>query len=378
MSKKIIALVLAALMTMALLAACSGGGGSSSSAAGSSGSASGGGSDSSSGGSTGGKAEFEFNVNYTVPEANGVGMKEYCDRIEEQSERRITFNHYYANSLLSIAEIPKGLQDGIADLSYIPLTNYQEQFPLNAQIMEVPFLGLPGIMGGSDIFAQLYEEFPELTEEMTSQGITPVSTHPNAPYQIMMAKDISIASPADFSGLKIITSSTELSELIMSNNGAPIAQPPTEYYNSLEKGVADGVINHLPAGLAFGILPELTEKVILFGEAGLFMNFVVAGVRTESLEKLPEDLQELFFGDNAAQFRAKEDESLSGVQDNCLKMQEDAGKEIVELTDDDIKAWQDATADYREATIAALEADGHAVARDIYDRAIELIAEHNS
>ncbi len=382
--KKFVSIALASLMALVLFAGCGGGSGAASggsTAANDSTPASTGGTGSAAGSEAApantGNAEFEFNVNYTVPESSGKGLKDYCDSIEEQSGGRIKFNHYFANSLMSIPEIPKGLQDGIADISYMPVTNYQQQFPLNAQILAVPFLGLPNLQAASDIFAKLYEEFPELSDEMTSQGITPLSSYPNAPYQIMMASGTEIKVPEDMNGLKLINSSPELSELIAQSGGAPVNQPPTEYYSSLEKGVADGVINHLPAGMAFGILPELTEQVILFGDKGLYYNYVITGMRTASLEKLPEDLQALFFGDNVDTMRQTEVDVMSGTVDACVKMQEDAGKTIVTLTDDEIKVWQDATVDFREATISALEAD-QPVARAIYDRAIELIAEYDS
>lgn len=373
MSKKILALIVASLLAVALLASCSGDSGSST------------GGDASTSASTGGSSgsvdtsntEFEFNVNYTNPEQAGFRLTEYCDKITEQSNGRIVFNHYYASSLMSIPEVPKGLQDGIADISHLPLNNYQQQFPLNAQILAVPFLGIPSVQAAADIYNTLYEEFPELKTELEDQGMTYLATAPFAPYHLMFNKEANVRAPEDLSGLKIIVSSTELSEMFTAYGGVPIQQPPTEFFASLEKGVADGVVNHFPAGLAFGVIPDLSKQSTVFGSddlsTGLIYNYAHTVIRTASLERLPDDLQQLFW-DNLDEYAAAEIEQVMAMGQNAIDANASAGNEVINLSNDEVKVWRDAAEPYREATIATLEGTTP-VARDIYNRALELVAD---
>lgn len=317
---------------------------------------------------------YELNVSLTHGEGPGAALVAALKGLEQESGGRLKFNFYFSNSLVTIPEVPKAIATGVADITNLALNNYPSQFPLNAQILGLPFLGIPDMDVAARIYDQLLDEFSSMVDEFTAAGMTILNLYSYAPYQMHLAKTDEVRLPEDLRGLKIINPNVEFSSVISGVGGAPIIQPPTEYYSSLEKGVADGVINHFPAVVAFGVTPALTKQHIIFGEQGVFFNYTVNVIRTETLNKLPEYLKQLLF-DAVADWQAAEIAGVKQMEVDAIAGSKEAGNLFTELSEAEIEAWKALAVPYQQSTVDSLMEQGYADAQAIYSRALALMAE---
>jgi TRAP-type C4-dicarboxylate transport system substrate-binding protein len=329
-----------------------------------------------SGGSDGGSPAkddkvYELNVNLPFAEGNGPGVLEAVKNCEERSGGRLSFTIYWSNSLLNIREMPKGYADGIADVGPVPMNLYTDQLPLNSVIASQPFLGYESRQQAWDIYNQIHEEFPEMNQEIIDLGMTPVAYYPMAAYYLhMVDKDSEVRVPADLKGMKIITSKLEISQYLSDISAAPVDQPITEFYSSLEKGVANGLWNNWAILEGMKLVPLLHQH-INFGATGSHLDFNVYVIRTETLNSLPDDLKTIMLEEwtkAAAAQAVTEQESADRTYTDAQAQ----GDLFVELTPDEVSQWADPIQPINEAKIAEM-AEGNPVAQDIYDRIQELV-----
>ena len=314
---------------------------------------------------------WDVNVSLSFVEANGDAARDAVKACEERSGGRLKFTTYFSNSLLDIREIPQGFAGGLAEVGNMPLSLYIDQFPLNAVIVSMPFLGYKSTEQALDIFYKLYDEFPEMAQEFADMGMTIIGFYQLPPYQIHMAdgsKEYRL--PADFRGQRILTSKLESSRVLASVGGAGIDQPIGELYSNLERGVADGVWNMWALLRGMNLLP-LLEQHLNFGPTGAYLEYCTFQIRTEFLESLPEDLQQILIEE-----WGKACVAAAGIELGmaALTFQDaiDKGNLFVDLTDAEVAQWAEAFKDVNDARIAELEAI-NPVARDIYNRLLELI-----
>ncbi len=313
---------------------------------------------------------YELDVNFTHGPDVAKSFTDWGAMIEEKSGGRIKFNYFYSNSLLSIPDLPKGVATGVADISNCPVHIYPGIFPLNGQILGLPFIGVPGIESGSEIYRELYSNNPEMQEEYEKLGVHMLTANMMSPYHIHTTSTEEIRTPDDLKGLKIITGKTELSELIGSTGGAPVSQPVTEYYLSLERGVADGVTAHFPVANAFGIIPLLKQHII-FGESGTHMDLQTYIFNKDAWDNLPEDLQKLF-EDNLDLLNQYEIEITNQQYNTAMEKAMAQGDIFTELTDEEINEWKAMTKNINQETLEDIE-DLGLPALKVYKNAKQLI-----
>ena len=209
-----------------------------------------------------------------------------------------------------------------------------------------------------------------MNQEFLDLGMTPVAFYPLAPYYLHLVTDKEVRLPSDLKGKKILTSKLELSEFLTNNSAAPINQPITEFFNSLEKGVADGVWEHW--GILRGMsLIELIHQHIYFGETGSHVDFNAYIIRTETLNALPEDLREILL-EEWGKAAAAEAVTQQTRADGAKQASTEQGDLIVELTPDELTQWQKALQPINTTRIEEI-AKKKPVATQISDRIAELI-----
>lgn len=311
---------------------------------------------------------YKFNVSFAAPEFSTTEITAALDRIQAASNGRLEFTYYYSWSITSVPTVVDDLVNGVCQIAAVPINEHLNTFPYSTLVSYTPFLGLPGMLEGAAIFDELYDEFPQLQEEYSSLGLHYWTNYPCPGYNIYTTSDKQIRVPADLNGLKLITSSRLMQDFILANGGAAVTVPVTEYATSLQTSVADGVINHINVLRAFGCI-DFVKGGTLFGangEAGTTISLLMMCFSTEAWESLPADLQALFDAEAAAlrDGQGGWDLEANGGNHGALR---GAGVPLVELTDEEVKAWEDAFADILEGYLTELETGAAPDARILYD-----------
>lgn len=297
---------------------------------------------------------------------------EWLHELEELSGGRLQFDIYTSNALYQQSEVISAMAAGMCDLCDLSLSEEPSTFALNSNIISLPFMGM-----GYDndwIYQTLYDEYEALRQEYANAGVVLIDYSYNPPFNLHFSTSTPISVPSDLKGLKVVTTSDILSSFIAEQGGAPVSQPITEWYNSLEKGVATGLVAHANNIYNFGII-ELLEQDLIFGEgSGITTNLNAYLWAEESWNSLPEDLRQLVL-DNVDKLHAENNNSQQAqVRQSDAACQEN-GNVITVLTEEEIALWRDAAGSVLSDKLNQLEADTGTDVRAIYERALELSAQ---
>ena len=354
--KKHITILLALTLLAALLSACGG------DVAGNSGVPESSGSD---------DTVYTLTVSSPKNENAEAAMVQWMEELTEKSNGRLQFDIHLSNALYQQSEVISALNSGMLDIADISLSEEPNTFALNSNIISLPFMGMS--FENDWIYQTLLDEFPELTAEYDNAGVVLIDYAYNPPFNMHFITDDPITVPSDLNGLKIVTTSDILSSFIAEQGGAPVNQPITEWYNSLEKGVATGLVAHANNIYNFGIV-ELLRQDVIFGEgSGITTNLNAYIWSKESWEALPEDLQQLVL-DTVPDFHANNIATMESQVADADAACEENGNLITVLTDEELVVWRDAASGLVEEKIAELEADTGAPVTEMYQRALELAA----
>ncbi len=319
------------------------------------------------GGDTAGET-FEWNVNFTIPEASARHATAVMDKIAEESNGRLKFNYYYSNSLVQISEIPKALHDSVIDISLVPCSQFPSQLVYNGQLTSLPFLDFESGYELVEVYDAMYEQFPELKEELDNLGCVLFYCYSGDPYRIQWTfNDREIRTPADLDGLKIQVSDASISTLMAAHHAAPVSGGLADIYSNMEKGVVQGVVQRCSTTYNAGAAPltKCTTMVPLLYDSSIML------ISKASYEKLPADLQELF-----VKYRAEGSQSdtdrLTGEYDAFLENAPDDYTQV-ELTEDELELWRSETAEITQDKLKEMNDSGHEKVYEMYDFIVDYL-----
>ena len=334
--------------------------------------------------SAGGGKVFTVDAAYAAGEPVTRSWTGALKEIEKRSGGRIEVNHYYAGSLLTFPEIPQGMLNGTAQWAYLPSVNYVDIFPLSCRIMQLPFMGLRDPIEATQIYMQLFDEFPEIAEELAQYNMVPISASPLWGYHLHLIDNKEVRLPSDLAGRTIVPYKTELEPMLKKYNVGSTFIPPGQMYESLERSVIDGYINCWAFANWFGLHSFLKQHVTA-GDNGFFQEFFIYVLAKDFYESMPADLQkvwhdvfrdekiEAFGNEYGYEFMWDETRSFIEWQINYAK---ENNHLFVELTPDEIEAWKDAMAYTHQLALDEINAQrGDQVATAVYNRAREIITQ---
>ena len=371
---RIISMILVLCLALAVATACGGnqpsGGGSGQPSGGGSSQPSGGGSSQPSGGGNQpapppDNTVYKFNVSFAMPEFSAEEVVFAFDRIQEASNGRIEFTHYFSWSLTSVPGCIDDMNAGLVDIAMVPVHEHLNRFPLNSLVYFTPFLGFDPYYKVTALYDEMFLEWPELAKEYTDAGLVYWTNFAMPAYNIFTTGPSNIRTPDDLRGNKIIAGTFLLQQFINAYGGAPVYTPAPEYATSLSTNVVDGIINHANVLRAFGCI-DFIKGGTLFGESGIHTGLMMMMFSEQAWNKLPADLQQLF-KDEAPALRDNHTMWDYNSHGGNLGAIRGAGGTLIELTPAEMKVWEDAFAPFIDDYLEELASDGYTNARNLYD-----------
>jgi len=316
--------------------------------------------------------EVTFNDHNPPPSEPAQATAAWAKAVEEASGGRLKITIYFGGSLLKSQEALRGVQTGVCDGALYVLSR-DDGFPLN-DVVDLPFLGWPSQKAMTDIYVKLLDKYPELLEEYGGLEITgPVMMPPQHLHLVNKA----VEKPEDLKGEKIIASGI-WAETIAACGGTPVDVQFADWYTALERGLADGMLNHIAVLGITGVL-ELQPYHTIFGDGGITMTPMMLLLNPDFLSSLPPDLEKLMReSDSMYQdaFWPLDAQSQANGWNNAKEW----GHTFVNLTPDEIKVWYDLVKQpIHDKWIAEMEAMGKGdLAKAIYEDTLQMIAESSS
>ena len=210
-------------------------------------------------------------------------IEDFCGMMADESGGRLEFTFYPGGSLLGATETLDGVKNGSADICWSCTSFFGQRFPIS-EFINLCANGLTSARMASDVYQQMYEEIPELQAELSGWKILALHACAYGPISTVKNK---IETPEDFKGKQIRTAGTVASQYITALGATPVTVPTSDVYEGVSKGVFDGFTNdwhnidcfklYEPIDYCLDLPVSYTSCFIMMSE--------------DSYNNLPEDLQ---------------------------------------------------------------------------------------
>jgi TRAP-type C4-dicarboxylate transport system substrate-binding protein len=172
-------------------------------------------------------------ANFFPPPSNQSKITEQFGKdLEKRSGGRIKVQYFAGQSLLKAPAIYKGIESGITDIGYAHVYYTPGRF-LASEGLGLP-LGTPSGFVAAHVAWDFYQQF----KPKEWDKVKLLALHGNAPSMIISKKPVKKLE--DLKGLAIRAPGTP-GEIIKALGGNPTPTPMMETYDSLAKGVNEGV-----------------------------------------------------------------------------------------------------------------------------------------
>jgi TRAP-type C4-dicarboxylate transport system substrate-binding protein len=296
-------------------------------------------------------AEHHIQVNLIEP---------FVEDVAEATDGTVTIEVHPAQALTGPADAYDNAAAGAIDIGWALHGYTPGRFPLT-DVVELPFL-FESAGQATDALWDLYEEFPELQDEYSDAKVLALWTHDLGNLYTVGRQ---VTEP-DLSGLALRAPGPIMTEAIEAMGGAGVGMPAPELYDSLDRGVIDGLMIGDTGVVSFA-LHEVVDHVTV-GNFFVGAEFIVMNQGSwESLSQAQQEAIDGLIGRELSQVGAGSYDSLNQTAVDF----EGWGFTVTDVRDD-IEPWRQAVQPVIDGWIAAREAEG-APGQAMYDRLLEIV-----
>lgn len=287
-------------------------------------------------------------------------IEPWIEEVSAATDGTVTIEIHPAGALTAPGDAYENAAAGAVDISFALQGYTPGRFPLT-DVVELPF-SFESAGQATDALWDLYEEFPEFQDEYGDVKVLALWTHDVGNLYTVGHE---VTEP-DLSGLTLRAPSPTLTAVIEAMGGAGVGMPAPELYDSLERGVIDGLMIG-DTGVNSFTLYEVVDHVTV-GNFFVGAEFIVMNQGAwDSLSPAQQDAIEGLIGREWSHVGA-------GSYDTGNQEDVDFEEWGFTVTDvrDNIEPWREAVQPVIDDWIAAREADG-VPGQAIYDRLGEIV-----
>lgn len=287
------------------------------------------------------------------------------DMIHEKAGGRLKITAYYGETLLKQTEHYRATQLGVVDIAY-----FGPSIPgspvLLGRIISLPFLGLTSNEMVTGVYSDLFKESPELQAEYKGLKVLGIF---GLPMDNLHLTKRQVRIPQDVKGMKILTMGAR-AEILEEAGAAPVTIPHGDWYTSLERGLAEGVLFHFPFLVAYKLLDLFKHHTVINACSGVNMWIF----NEKKWNSLPPDLQKII--SDCIDWRVKEMLKYDQNEEKAaIEYAKTKGHTVYYPTPDEMRLWQEATKNIHTKWIQEMEAKGFP-AKKVYERLQRTIERH--
>lgn len=290
-------------------------------------------------------------------------MQVWADTVERESNGKISVEVYPSATLAKPAAQYEAVKSHIMDVTATVLGYSANRFPLT-QIAEIPGL-TKNAVHGSCIVQNLFDE-GLLEEEFKDTKPLFFFTHGQG---LLHLKNHSIKVPEDLAGLRIRRPTTLVAQILENLGSLPVGMPAPDSYQSISRGVIDGVAFPWEATLSFR-LNELTKSHTEVG--GLYNVVFLTTMNRDVYDNLPGDLKKVIDNNSGMTWALKAGVLFDQLDLVGRQQALDAGHEIIVVEGGvENPSWKPEIDKATDSYIGSLEKKG-LPALEIRNRSLQL------
>jgi len=290
-------------------------------------------------------------------------FEEWAERVERDSGGKVKISIYTASSLVKMPDIIPATQRGICDIGDIVLHAEKDAYPLTT-ILNLPFLNLGTPQTCLKIWNELEGKYPAMKKEGDRFKVlykqTSSAGHVNT-------TDKQVLLPEDVKGMKIIAQG-HVARVLKSMGASPLAVHVPEWYSSLDRKLAQGILLHYYGVYETKIYEHLPYHTTIGNGFALLSEELI--MSWDTWNKLPPDVQKIF--DNLNPWLTQRMwEKIDESNDKGIDVMKKAGQEFYICNPQEIQKWYEAALPFHKELLKQLTAKG-LPADKVYEDALNL------
>lgn len=226
--------------------------------------------------------ELKFSHHDPPDGPGGRSTAEFAKKLEAATGGKVKITMYPSAQLAQGPAQYDAVINGLADIGWSTHGFYPGRFPLSTLIQQ-PYLGIKNSTMGSTLIWNMYKTFPEVQAEYKDTKVLVLSSHQGAP----IASKMPIRTLEELKGKKIRSTAGGSLQWLAAAGASPIAMPPGQIYESMEKGVIDGWTIDLIGAEGF----KLAEVTKYYLKPYYYVNGFWICMNQKTWSSLPPDVQ---------------------------------------------------------------------------------------
>ena len=208
----------------------------------------------------------------------------WVKKVEEATKGSVKIDLFHSQTLAKGPDIFNAVKSGVADMGWCFHGYWPDMTPLS-DVITLPSLPIKTAEKASEVLWKLYEKFPAIQNEYKDVHVLHLwASHP---YFLITTKK-QVKTMEDMKGLKIRVVGGPPTEQMKALGAVPVLIPMPENYQSLDKGVIDGM--GVPWEAIHGY--RLYEVVKNYTIVPLSAVYFSISMNKQKWESLPKDIQQ--------------------------------------------------------------------------------------
>lgn len=276
-------------------------------------------------------AEFELKISTMFPSTHFIqklALEPWAKKIEERTDGRVHISFFPAGSSLGDAtkqydQVRSGVVDFAVGIPAIPRGRHP-----HIVLVELPFT-VPDSEVGTCALMSMKDTFQPDFKGTRILNLT--VTEPSAAH----TKE-KVASLDDLKGLRIRTPTPAITAMLEEIGATPVGMPPTEIYESVERGVVDG--NIMPWGPVGAF--KLWEVLHYHIDAGINPVSMYTLMNQRRYDSLPEEIQKVI-DDTSDEVFSNWGHWWAETDQEAIDAAKANGNEIIPMSDEQRDQWRE-------------------------------------
>ena len=284
---------------------------------------------------------------FPAPHKNSMLADEWCKEVEKRTKGKVKLTYYPGATLTPAAQTYDSVEKGIADVGLSVLGYTMGKFPLT-EVTDLPLGYQSGYLATKMINAY-YSKF----KPKEFDGTVVMYLHAHGPGLLNTAKK-EVAKLEDLKGLKI-RSHGNSAKIVQYLGGAPVGMPMTETYDSISRGVAEGVMCPFEALKGWKLGEVCNFTTTNYGSSYSTGFFVV--MNKAKWNSLPADAKQAIQKINE-EWIEKQGKIWDEIDVEGKQLMTQPGKKVVALSKEEDARWAKAVSPMLDDYVKATKAKG--------------------
>lgn len=276
--------------------------------------------------------ELSFQSVYAPAQTQNVEiLVPWAEAFEQKSGGSLIVHFFPVSAIVDINEAGHAIQSGMLDMGVWGGATFPKDTPYGYMI-NLPFL-TRNSRHGTALLNTLYETVPEFKQDTDNMGV-PLAMWTSASFGISSV-NAPVRSPADIRGKRVLIISASDSVSIEAWGGIPVFVTPSDVYVGLQRGMGEMFYTAIPFQKGLRIM-EVAKYITPLPSTA---NEMVMAINRDLYEDLSDEHKNLLHAETGRALSERIAANLDADVVNCLKLFEEAGAQVINLTPEEMDAF---------------------------------------